>query len=68
MVNATTTIPFTSTHSGVTTSAGTQASGTQVSMQQSTTAGKKTSSSAGSRIVISWAGVALGSLVAMVYL
>ncbi|THW86956.1 hypothetical protein D6D15_07002 [Aureobasidium pullulans] len=68
VVNATTTIPFTSTHSGVTTSAGTQASGTQVSMQQSTTAGKKTSSSAGSRIAISWAGVALGSLVAMVYL
>jgi len=68
VVNATTTIPFTSTHSGVTTSAGTQASGTQVSMQQSTTAGKKTSSSAGSRIAISWAGIALGSLVAMVYL
>ncbi|KAH0366310.1 hypothetical protein KCU65_g5519, partial [Aureobasidium melanogenum] len=62
VVNATTTIPFTSTHPSV------SSSGTAIPLQQSHTAVKGTTSSGGSSLAISWAGISLMSLLAMVLL
>ncbi|KAH0375767.1 hypothetical protein KCU92_g10045, partial [Aureobasidium melanogenum] len=62
VVNATTTIPFTSTRPSTT------SSGTAIPLQQSQTAGKGTTSSGGSSLAMSWAGISLMSLLAMVLL
>ncbi|CAD0108869.1 unnamed protein product [Aureobasidium uvarum] len=62
VVNATTTIPFTSTHPM------TASSDSRTSSQKSHTAGKGSKSSGGSTIVVSWAGISLMSLLAMVLL
>ncbi|KAH0019559.1 hypothetical protein KCU78_g6754, partial [Aureobasidium melanogenum] len=62
VVNATTTIPFTSTRPSTT------SSGTAIPLQQSHTAGKGTTSSGGSSLAMSWAGFSLMSLLAMVLL
>ncbi|KEQ62830.1 uncharacterized protein M437DRAFT_48435 [Aureobasidium melanogenum CBS 110374] len=62
VVNATTTIPFTSTRPSTT------SSGTAIPLRQSQTAGKGTTSSGGSSLAMSWAGISLMSLLAMVFL
>ncbi|KAG9644420.1 hypothetical protein KCV04_g4249, partial [Aureobasidium melanogenum] len=62
VVNATTTIPFTSTRPSTT------SSGTAIPLRQSQTAGKGTTSSGGSSLAMSWAGISLISLLAMVLL
>ncbi|KAG9592567.1 hypothetical protein KCU60_g7273, partial [Aureobasidium melanogenum] len=62
VVNATTTIPFTSTRPSTT------SSGTAIPLQQSHTAAKGTTSSGGSSLAMSWAGISLIPLLAMVLL